>query len=361
MLILSKALVVGTYRQKLEALARLGVDLTAVVPPSWREAGSEIRFEPAEDAGYRLFVSPLRWNGHFHLHYYPDFPRLLRETRPDLVHLDEEPYNLATYLGVRAACRLRIPSLFFTWQNLVRRYPFPFSAMEQQVYRLSARAIAGSEEAAEVLRVKGFRGPLAVISQFGVDPAVFSPGPAPGGPFRVGFFNRLIPGKAPLLALDAFASLPDDSQLCVVGDGPLRQELQWEVQVRGLQRRVTILPRVPSADMPELIRDMHAILLPSVTMPNWKEQFGRILIEAMACGVPVIGSGSGEIPRVIGDGGLIVREGDSKPLADALLRLYRDPALRRSLGDRGRTRVLAHFTNEQVARRTVEAYRATLE
>jgi glycosyltransferase involved in cell wall biosynthesis len=112
--------------------------------------------------------------------------------------------------------------------------------------------------------------------------------------------------------------------------------------------------------MPALMRSFDAVLLPSLTLPGWKEQFGRVLVEAMASGVPVVGSDSGEIPRVTGKGGVIVPEGDEDALAGALFRLYSDAGLRADLGKRGRERVLKHFTHARIAQGTLEAYSAAL-
>ena len=113
--------------------------------------------------------------------------------------------------------------------------------------------------------------------------------------------------------------------------------------------------------MPEVLQGLDAVVLPSLTTPRWKEQFGRILIEAMACGVPVVGSDSGEIPEVIGDAGLIVPEGNASVLARALQCLYDDRELREDLSRRGRRRVLERFTHAHVADLTAKAYRQALE
>jgi glycosyltransferase involved in cell wall biosynthesis len=276
------------------------------------------------------------------------------------VHIDEEPYNLATFLAARAARRCGIPSLFFTWQNINRSYPMPFRAMERAVYRWSAHALAGSAEAAGVLGEKGFGKPITVVPQFGVDPEVFLPGPRHDGPFTAGFLNRLIPAKAPLLALDAVAAL-EDVHLKVVGDGPLRDEVRSAIRKRGLEQRVSLRSRVPSAEVPALLRDLDVVVLPSVSTPSWKEQFGRVLVEAMACGIPVVGSSSGEIPHVIGDAGIVVPEGDAAALADAISRLRADADLWRQLSERGRARVLGRFTHARVAARTRDAYLQALE
>jgi glycosyltransferase involved in cell wall biosynthesis len=131
-------------------------------------------------------------------------------------------------------------------------------------------------------------------------------------------------------------------------------------QELGVGDRVDFLGHRPSTQTPVIYRTFDALVLPSVSRPNWVEQFGRVLIEAMASGVAVIGSDSGEIPNVIGNVGLIFPEGDALALRDALAGLFADPALRRNLADRGRMRVLAHFTQAQVAAATYRVYQDIL-
>jgi glycosyltransferase involved in cell wall biosynthesis len=112
--------------------------------------------------------------------------------------------------------------------------------------------------------------------------------------------------------------------------------------------------------MPAIMRRFDVLVGPSLTTPRWKEQFGRMLVEAMACGVPVIGSDSGEIPNVIGDAGIVVPEGDCVALRTAIARLRDDPAERRLLAERGHIRARTLFTQEAVARRTYGVYQEML-
>jgi glycosyltransferase involved in cell wall biosynthesis len=113
--------------------------------------------------------------------------------------------------------------------------------------------------------------------------------------------------------------------------------------------------------MPTQYHAFDVLVLPSLTRPNWKEQFGRVLVEAMSSGIPVIGSDSGAIPDVIGESGLIVPEGDVTALMEALARLQTSAELRTALGTNGRSRVIHHFTHEQVAQDTVRVYQALCE
>lgn len=384
----SKALVVGAYQRKAEELARLGIRLTVLVPPRWRDRRGEQEAIARHTLGYTLRTLPIWFNGSFHLHCYPTLGRELAQLRPDLLHMDEEPYNLATFLALRAAAQHNIPALFFTWQNLPRRYPPPFAWWEQANYRSARYALAGSHEAAAVLRQKGYAGSLAVIPQFGVDPAHFAPcatlrspqadqsslaAPvAQAGtdlpflwnpvdvPLRIGYAGGLLPEKGLDLLLRACRELSGAWQLTLMGDGEARDALVALAGELGLADRVTFAPRIDSSAMPDFYQHLDVFVLPSRTLPNWKEQFGRVLVEAMACEVAVIGSQSGEIPQVLGEAGLTFPEEDVGALAGLLQRLLDDPAARTELGRAGRRRVLQHYTMTEIASQTVEVYRQML-
>jgi glycosyltransferase involved in cell wall biosynthesis len=372
----SKALAVGAYQRKLEEIARLpGVELTAIVPSEWRDRRGHVRLEHAHISGYEMIAAPLRLNGQYHLHFYPTLGRLLKQLRPDILHMDEEPYNLATWHALRLGEAVGARSLFFTWQNLNRRYPWPFRTFEVANYRRVAYAIAGNRAAVDVLHAKGYDGPVAVIPQFGVDPAIFAPPTGDQGrktkdrdgfalrpsSFVIGYAGALIAEKGVDLLLRACAGLRDTNwRLAIVGDGPERTQLGALAGTLGIGDRVDFLGQRASTQMPDVYPDFDVLVLPSLSRPNWKEQFGRVLIEAMACGVPVIGSDCGEIPNVIGDAGLTFPEGDSLALRDSIACLLTDSKQRARYAEAGRQRVLAEFTQAQIAAATYRVYREIL-
>jgi glycosyltransferase involved in cell wall biosynthesis len=357
---ISKALVVGIYQRKCEAIAQLGVELCTVVPPSWRDERGDTPLERAYTRGYRLEVLPLVGNGNFHLHTYRGLGRLVREFRPQIVHIDEEPYNVAAWQALWEAKRVGAKALFFSWQNILRRYPPPFAWGEGWVLRGAESAIAGTESAAEVWRAKGFDQPIHVIPQFGTDETLFAPTTNEVRPFTIGYFGRLVEEKGVDLLIEACTRLTSDWRLRLVGGGPQRDALEAQAKRLGVHERLTFVTQVPSLEMPAQYHSVDVLALPSLTRANWKEQFGRVLVEAMMSGISVVGSDSAAIPGVVGDGGLIVPEGDVSALAEALARLQADEALRRALGRQGRARALAHFTHESVALATVKVYRSML-
>ena len=361
-LMISKACIVGAYQKKLEELARLNdVELTVIVPPYWRDERGVMPLERVHTQGYQFIVEPMLLNGHFHLHFYPGLGKHIRRLQPDIVHIDEEPYNVATFQAMRLAKRAGARALFFTWQNLRRTYPFPFSFIEGYNLKKADYAIAGNQEAVKVWRAKGYQGPIRVIPQFGVDPEIYESQISNlKSHFTIGYVGRLVEEKGVPMLLQAVAGLPGEWRLRILGSGPMQSQLEALTRQLNIAGGVTFESPIPSPQMPAFYNQLDTLVLPSLTRPHWKEQFGRVLIEAMACGVPVVGSRSGEIPHVIGPAGLTFTEGNAQELRARLSQLMDDPALCAGLARRGRERVLARYTQARIAAETHEVYRQLL-
>lgn len=361
-LYVSKALRVAAYRDKLRALAA-DVEVTACMPARWGRA----RPEPGAPCTPEVNTPDAWLHGSNHLHVYRRAHRMLERHAPDLVHIDEEPFSLVTAQLARCCVARGTPCLFFAWQNLAKRLPPPFGRVRAAVFRRVAGGIAGSAGAASVLRDAGFAGPLAVIPQFGVDPDRFVPDAGRRAEMRrrlgigdaplIGFAGRLVPEKGVRVLVEAARRVPAAS-LLFVGDGPERRRLGQEAKCAGVPAHFA--GAVPSLKMPAWLAAMDVLALPSLRRRGWTEQFGRVLVEAMACGVPVVGSDAGEIPVVIGDAGLVTRQGDAPALAEALRSLIDEPTRSAALARRGRERVLEHYTHARIASDTVTFYRAVL-
>ena len=366
-LMISKALVAGTSQRKLEELAKCpGVELTLVTPEYWQsDDGSKQMLERLYTDGYTMIVTAMKFNGNFHLHYYPQLGKIMQDVQPEIVHIDEEPYNFATFHAMRLAVQHKAHALFFTWQNLYRNYPPPFRQFELYNYKHAEVAIAGNRAAEEVLRRKGYHGPIHIIPQFGFDTEIYSRSAPrlprqPGDPFSIGFIGRLKEEKGLTLLVEALPHLPDYCRVVFVGNGPMKSVLEELATRLGVQQRVIFKPGVPTYQVPQEMEQLDIFVLPSLTRPNWMEQFGRVLPEAMSCETPVIGSNSGEIPYVIDDAGLVFKEGDVQDLVRCIRQLLDDSTLYNTLARRGRQRVLENYTQGKIARQTFEVYREML-
>lgn len=261
--------------------------------------------------------------------YAPGSWRTWPDRRPDVVHLIGEPSYLSTAQAI-AVCARRwpgVPITHYAAQNVLTGFPWPFPWLERRAYRRIDLALPITSAALDVLRRKGYRGAASIVP-LGVDRRRFAPGQEPAsGPFTVGFVGRLEPHKgiAELLA----TSRAIGSRLLLVGDGSLAGAVRAEAVVRPGE--VQLIPWSGHDELPALLRRMHVLALPSVEITQrnvlpWvriplREQFGRVLVEAMSCGVPCVVTPVGEMAEVIGDAGEVV---EPEGLAAALTRLRDD-------------------------------------
>jgi glycosyltransferase involved in cell wall biosynthesis len=359
-LMVSKSCVVASHHGKLKELVKMGVDLTVVAPPRWGSQPLEI----ADANDYKIRVLPCWFTPYNHFHFYP---ARVGPIDADLVHVEEEPWSLVTYQFMRKCVKAGKPVVFTTLQNIFKHYPPPFNFFERYTFSHAQAAIAGSKEIAGILRAKGFKKPVT-IAAYGIDPAIFAKRDVTrlretlglGNAFVIGFVGRVIADKGISELIRALALLPQSSVLLMLGDGTFRDEGTRLADTLGVSSRIRWIPRVQSSQVPDYLNLLDALVLPSRTTARWKEQFGRVLIEAMACETPPVGSSSGEIPHVIGDAGLIFPEGDVGALAEDLRRLLDNPLLRAQLGAKGRARVLQHFTDRRIAEETIKLYQQVL-
>jgi glycosyltransferase involved in cell wall biosynthesis len=364
-LTISKPYVAETYRDKL-ALLDAEADLTVglICPTSW--AGQAFENDETRFWTRRLEIV---FDGRNHFHLYRGLDRAVAAFEPDVVNVEEEHYSAVTLQAFRSARAVGARCMFYTWQNIEKRYPPPFRFIERYVFRHASFGVAGNVEASHILRHKGFRGPVAVIPQMGVDIGRFEPsdltranakesaGLDPSA-FWLGYVGRVVEEKGiqdlitAMSAIDAAA----DVRLVVVGAGPYASHLQ-EMARMLRPGQVVFTGATPSAHVPDLLRAVDVVCLPSRTRANWKEQFGRVLVEAMAAEAVVLASDAGEIPNVVADAGIIHREGDTGQIALAISQLHADPALRATLRERARLRVRERYTNVVVANAFADAFR----
>lgn len=337
------------------------VDLEVVTPVRWREAEMEV--DATFDDLFPVRMARTYLSKHIQLFAYDPRPIItaLREHQPHLVDVSHEPFSVAC-AETLALCNWfapQAPIVMHTNQNIHHNYPPPFNWLEQRAFRRVAAAYACSETVCEVLRAKGFDKPAPIIT-YGVDTEAFHPKAAgrsrPSGPLTIGFIGRMLPGKGLNVLADALAKLSAEAwQLLVVGEGPEREGFERRLSESGLRDRAEFTGAVNFARVPEYFHQLDVMVIPTETTKRIREQFGRVIVEAMASGVPVIGSTCGAIPEVIGDAGLVFPEGDGDALASALRQMLSDAALRERLALAGLARV-EQYSWERVAEKTYELY-----
>jgi phosphatidyl-myo-inositol dimannoside synthase len=292
--------------------------------------------------------------------YSPKLWSVLRGAKWDLIHCWEEPFTIA---GAQVAlfAPKPVPFIFSTFQNLVKHYPPPFTALEQYCLRRSSAWIAHGEMVREAMLERGYLQERGEVIPVGVDIELFRSAPAGRDRVRaalgwntsdenvVGYLGRFVEEKGLRLLAAALDQLRGSWRALIVGGGPLESWLRGWAAHHG--DRVKVVTGVAHDRVPSYLNAMDVLCAPSQTTPAWKEQLGRMLIEAFACGVPVIASDSGEIPFVVGDAGVVLPEGDVAAWSTAIERLLGSPEARQDLSARGLARVHERFAWNVVARR----------
>ena len=355
-------------QQRAQILGQLSdIELMVVYPDRWYEYGKWRTIDKPENPSYKYRCEHVRWpwtgKCQWYLHHYPSLPEIMREFQPDIIDLWEEAWGLVSV----QTCWLRnklVPHakiLSETEANINRTHPIPFKWFRTYTLRNTDYAIARQTEGIDVLRAKGYSGAVDVVGN-GVDVGIFRPlnreeckASLGLSGFVAGYVGRLEESKGLMEILDA-AYASRDVNFVFVGDGSLKQDLVSRIAELGLQDRVKLLPPKDRQELPTVMNAIDTLLIPSRTTATWKEQFGRVIIEAHACGTPVIGSDSGAIPEIVGKAGIIVPEGDARALAEAIKRLQAEPSVALRLGRIGRQQVQDHYEWQRIAERMRAIY-----
>ncbi|WP_347977726.1 glycosyltransferase [Microbacterium sp. ProA8] len=317
---ISHSAAVADWRGRERGLRARGLHIDLLSARRWHAGGAET--DLTLDAGEQA-VAVDTWGRHPALFVYDPRPlwRVLGGTY-DVIDVHEEPFALATaeVLLLRRLRRNRAPVVLYTAQNLHKRYPPPFRWFERHALRRASGVSACNTEAARIAENKGFPGRARVIP-LGVDLGRYAPQPeAPEhrDTIVVGFLGRLVAEKGLQTLLDA-AALEPRLRLRIAGAGPLAAELRAAAAARGLADRVDLVGPIDPDAVPAFYTTLHVLAVPSVPRPGWTEQFGRVAVEAMASGIPVVSSDAGALPDVVGGAGLVVPAGDAGALARALV------------------------------------------
>lgn len=286
--------------------------------------------------------------------------------KPHLIHYEGEVESLgaAEIVLLKRTLAPRAVLVLTSWQNIVRPRSWAVRLVNAFNMKAAQHVLCASVEAMGVLQRQGYHGGTSVCSIMGLDTRYFHPKLVQGlraqlglHGFAVGYVGRLVPEKGVDTLLIAVAQTPLPLHILVIGNGPERDRLQAMAQQLGLAERCHFVEAVPYDIMADYMNALDMLVLPSRTTVHWKEQYGRVLIEAMGCKVVVAGSDSGAIAEVIGDPDRIFPEGDAQALARIIQRLASDDTLRRTLTEQDRQRAVKHYSVEQLASKTLEVWR----
>jgi len=323
-------------------------DVTIIAPQTFKGSLRTIEAEPEpEGSRIRLQTVPAYMTQKMHIFSYDHF-QLKKKMQADfdVLHIWEEPYIFAGFQVARFARQLKIPFCMRTAQSLIKKYPYPFRLFEKKVFGWCERWVAGGQLVFDAMTQKGWNsGGQGQILTLAVDTQKFLPfddlKKSKGvksfglkGPL-LGYLGRLSEEKGLDLLMEALAAIKSEPwSFLAMGSGSYKEKLMLWAQKEGLQDRVRV-ELYTHNQIPEILPLCDLLLCPSQTRSFWKEQFGRMIVEGFAAGVPVVASDSGEIPRVVGEAGVILPEADTEAWRGEILRLLRDSGARRELRAQG--------------------------
>ena len=348
-------------RSRYHAMASQGCHIWLAVPHEWHPAhrmepfrtqssdDGKLRIVPVHVRGSLPGNVPARWNTR-------TLSRLLRDVRPDIVQIEEAPHTQVAAVATALARRLSLPTVVVVGDSV----PPPGSIMQRRYARQTLRGASGLIAANGVVGRRftefGSTRPLAVIADRAVRPPL-QPVQPTDDDFVIGFAGRLVHERGLDILFQACVSVHGIWHLNVVGSGPEQERLENLAERLGIAARVSWVGGRPASEWHHVWPTLHCLVVPSRTTDAWYDTGGHHVLEAMAHGVPVVAARTGVLPDIVGDGGMTVPENDSAGLAEAIRELQRHPDRRRSLAQAARRRILKEFTEEVLARKTVEFWR----
>ena len=340
------------------------LEVRLVIPPDNLYDASSLRLPTAEVRTTGALMPPgpagrslLKVVGQRHL----GLDRALRGA--DIVHAAELGYWFSRQ-AARHKAKLGYRLVLTVWETL----PFldAYRNLRTRAYRREVLGatdlfLATTERAAEALRLEGAPPELVRVCSPGIDVERFAAGGEPheaSPPHLLLSIGRLVWEKGHQDVLRAAAALrrrgAPDVRVVIVGKGPEERRLRSVAADLGLEGQVELRGFVPHAEVPELLARASCLVLASLPTQYWEEQFGMVLVEAMAAHLPVVAAASGAIPEVLGGYGDLFAPGDWVGLADALAGgPLADPPGTRASPDAS---LLERYSSSAAAERLREAY-----
>ncbi len=367
-LFVSHAYVVGVNQGKLAAIAQ-HTKVGLLAPKTWQSQGwnRAIALETPYP-NIETYPSNILFSGRGGAYLYNPFRiwQVLRQFRPDILQAEVEVFSLCA-LELALWSRLtKIPLVIFGWENMDRQL-FLRQWIKDFVLKTAPLIIVGNRDGKDVLKKWNYQGLIEVMPQIGVDEQMFTPQIAQAtsqSEINIGFLGRIVPEKGIDLLIKAAEQLKQQGlsfKLIICGSGPTKPSLQQQAEQANIADSIVWRDAVPHDQVPQEIGKFDILVLPSRSVNTWKEQFGHVLIEAMAIGIPTVGSTCGEIPNVIDHPELVFKEGNVEELVAILSRLISDEAFRQATGEYCLNRAHQCYTHERIAKRSVALWEKVLQ
>jgi len=390
LVIISHAYVYAPYRAKIEALAKYkDLNITLITPEFGLEGGGQkVYTTPYEGKAYKHIILSGFFTGKLNFFIFRNLKKTLQSLNPDIIMLEEEywtqvaaqvSYVTKKFLPETKLILLSQENICHIWD---REAQSPYQKLRYASFHLLEKFIIPRldglifqfpevwqdfEQRMLALKFKGLKG---TFPQLGVDYDRFCT-PIEASKldeirnslhikpedFVYGYIGRLTLEKGIEDMIYSFAGWhKTNTRVLIIGNGSEEyiNTLNTLIDKLNLNHIISLHPAIAFDDIPAYFQLLDISILLSHTTPIWKEQFGRVLVESMAAGTPVIGSDSGAIPLVIGDTGYIVPEKDIIYIRKALNDAYTNKSKYIQLSKLAKARSQKEFSYTAIAKQTYD-------
>jgi len=363
-------------RKKFEYLAQQPeLDIMLIQPKQWAQIGREENFRSLKQntAFKTVHANALFRNYHHRSFFINKIRAVFKNFQPDIIHLFEEAN---TFFSLQAVIckRLFAPHsklIFDNFQNVLFEHAeFKFHQfydyIEKKVFEEAVCATVRYSGSRDYLTHRNFQKPIYELP-WGVDLSLFSR----KNPdiiqqkydlagFSLAYIGRIEEEKGVLFLINALSELEKDFRLLIIGGGLAEKKMLRMISELNLSHKIHYIGYVPHQELPVYYSAVNCVVVPTISTPGFQEQFGRVIVESMACGTPVIGSTSGAIPSVIGDAGLVFEENNMAALIQNLETMINIPSLVKEFSQKATERARNVFCLEKFSENCLNIYKEVI-
>ena len=370
-LIVGHSLVMREYQYFINLLADRGNRILLITPEEYCESGKQIKVDYQVEGYVHLpLTTVLGKAGKQHFHYYrisDDVKSQIKEFNPDVLYLYEEPCSTVTRQMISLINKIKpdTKKILWTSDNFNRNYisekgffdprGYILENNRRSTYKKSEAIIATTRDSLKVIEEKKYPGRIYLSTTHFINTDFFKPKTSVSNEvFKIGYIGRFVKYKNVEVLINAFSILQKqhkDIELVLVGKGPEEYNYRKILTEKGLEKNVTIKAFIPYPDIPDLFNSFSVFVLPSTDIDGNSEKFGRVVIEAMACKVPVVLSDKGYLPVLGENSGLVFNADSPDDLYSKLKHLYDDEIYRNEIAESGYCKVMEFYTASKIAER----------
>lgn len=362
-------------------------NLVLILPKKWKSTkGNKTTVYPPTIEGVRIIptIAPLYHSKYpvirGHLKGWMPFLQFILQKESkhgDVFFSSYEPNLFVTFLYNKIARRLKLKHIFFTWQNV--SYQERMSGLKLKItewllgknIEMSSAGIFGMQKALEIHKdyIEKYNPELktAIFSQSGVDIDIFKPEAKNNFRKKFNLENKKVitysatftPRKGTLETIDAFILLIKDlpeAHLVIVGMGELELLVKEKIDKFRIENSVTLLNWLPVNELAPIYAESDIMVHPSIPFDGWEEQWGLLMLQAQACGIPVVTTRTGSLEETVLDGktGILIDSAEPELIYKAMKKLLEDNELRFKMGKAAKEYIVEHFSYQSNARRMEE-------